>query len=132
MILNSTFSVYVALLCIVGFVSANEPSRIYQPLEGDNLLVTCNATEANDTFVYWSKNDTKSTFEQNGTDLVIHNINRKDSGYYICHLVNTSYPDYNETNANVTINVIEIDVLCKYTCVFGVCLKSLFLFHRNN
>lgn len=112
------FVVWHALLRSIcrytGLVLTSEPSTTYQPLEGENLLVRCNVTQTPDTFVFWKKNDTRNPFEQNGTDLMIYDIRRGQSGDYVCYLLNTSYPDFNATNANVTLEVIKVDVRCKF------------------
>jgi len=86
----------------------------YTRVEGDNLLVRCNATESPDVDIVWQKNDTKHPFTQNGTDLMIFNINRTLAGQFVCYAINTSYPEVNETNHNVTIDVITVDVECNY------------------
>lgn len=91
-------------------------TRSYKILEGDNLLVICNVTDDPDIDVYWTKNDTKIPFHQDGKRLELLNIKRSYSGDYICHALNTSYPlpEYNETGVNVTANVINVDVQCKF------------------
>jgi len=84
----------------------------YTRVEGDNLLVRCNATESTNVDIVWQKNDTKHPFTQNGTDLMLFNINRTLAGQFVCYAINTSYPEVNETNHNVTIDVITVDVEC--------------------
>ena len=85
-------------------------------LEGDNLFIICNATEEVKSTIYWTKNASRSTFYQEGRKLEIININKMDAGDYVCHkyTFNTSLPDGNETETNVTVEVINIDVQCKF------------------
>lgn len=101
--------------CLALAVGKSSTIHTYTILEGENLLVVCNATNSSDTEIYWTKNDTKSTFIQKGKFLEILNISRSYSGEYICHELNTSFPapEYNETDSNVTVDVINVDVQCK-------------------
>ena len=48
------------------------------------------------------------------TDIV-----RDDAGDYICHAFNTSLPGDNETNQNITVEVVNVDVLCKSNLELG-------------
>ncbi|XP_045208477.2 lachesin-like [Mercenaria mercenaria] len=103
-----------ALLCLLTISLATESSKIrsYKILEGDNLLVICNVTDSPDIEVFWTKNDSKNSFMQQGKRLEILDIKRSYTGDYICHALNTSFPvsDYNETEVNKTVNVIHVDV----------------------
>ncbi|XP_053372875.1 hemicentin-1-like [Mercenaria mercenaria] len=96
----------------ISVVIETSEKRSYKILEGDNLLVICNVTDSPDTDVFWTKNDTKMSFMQQGKRLEILNIKRSYSGDYICHALNTTFPvpDYNETDVNKTIDVINVDV----------------------
>lgn len=94
--------------------------RTYKILEKDNLIVICNVTDHPDIEVYWTKNDTRSIFKQEGKRLEILNIKRSFSGDYICHALNTSFPvpQYNGTDVNVTAEVIHVDVQCKSSIIY--------------
>ena len=61
--------------------------KVEKVIEGHNLLVVCNATQTSYQEVYWAKNDSKSHFHRNGTELRFVNINRKSSGIYMCYKV---------------------------------------------
>ena len=92
-------------------------------IEGDNLLLVCNATETRYVEIFWKKNDTKHPFREDGTELKFININRTFAGDYICYSLNLTA--LNETEANATVvEVVKIDVLCKF---FFFCI--LFLIH---
>lgn len=107
--------------CLAVAVAKSSTIHTYTILEGENLLVVCNATNSSDTEIYWTKNDTESSFIEKGRFLEILNINRSYSGDYICHALNTSFPvpEYNETDSNVTVDVINVDVQCKYANLFN-------------
>ena len=88
----------------------------FKVAEGKDLDITCNATRSAGGIVYWTKNETKSTFRQNGTILRFVNIRRGASGDYICHL---------QTDHNTTIvKVIKVDVQCK--CILFSHVLSLY------
>ncbi|XP_052806622.1 hemicentin-2-like [Mya arenaria] len=102
----------MAIKMAASFYLASANLSKYTRLEGDNLLVRCNATESDDIEIYWQKNGTEhQPYRQNGTDFIVFNIKRAFSGQYICYALNTTfYPYYNETGANVTVDVITVDV----------------------
>lgn len=79
----------------------------------------CNITrDINEIFIYWTKNGTNSVCEE-GLILEFESITRKDAGDYICH-TNVSLPGDNDTNSDVIVEVVHIDVQCKlfyyYAC----------------
>ena len=86
---------------------------VHKVIEGDNFLYVCNATETSQVEIFWTKNDTKHQYRENGTELKFINIDRTFAGDYICYSVNLTVE--NETEANATlVEGINIDVLCKY------------------
>ena len=94
----------------------NETATSFKVAEGKDLDITCNATRSAGGIVYWTKNETKSTFRQNGTILRFVNIRRGASGDYICHL---------QTDHNITtVKVIKVDVQCK--CILFLHVLSLY------
>ena len=92
----------------------NDTATSFKVAEGKDLDITCNASRSTGGIVYWTKNETKSTFRQNGTILRFVNIRRGASGDYICHL---------QTDHNTTIvKVIKVDVQCK--CILFLHVQS--------
>ena len=92
------------------FLSAKEViiPRVEKVIEGHNLLVVCNATQTSDQEVYWAKNESKSHFYRNGTELRFVNINRKSSGIYMCYL-----RDKKSASIGKMMEIVNVDVLCK-------------------
>lgn len=90
------------------------PMGTKRTIEGRNLSVTCSYTlgEPTATTVYWTKSD--SVFRYDGQMLWIPNIEKEDSGTYVCHAENT-YSSGNRGTANTTI---QIDVQCQSIRVF--------------
>ncbi|KAL4228936.1 ommatidial rotation [Mactra antiquata] len=87
-----------------------EAKRVYKILEGDNLLVICKVPDdVNNLHLFWTKNDTKSSYHQDGDRLEILNIGSKAHGDYICYGSNTSLPEP-DTNGSCVIDVITVDV----------------------
>ncbi|KAH3700740.1 twitchin-like isoform X2 [Dreissena polymorpha] len=96
---------------IIGFKIVSSNLSKYTRLEGDNLIVRCNATVLPHIDVYWAKIDSRQPYRQKGTDLLIFNIDRTYSGQYVCYALNmTDAPYFNATGTNVTIDVITVDV----------------------
>ena len=93
-------------------VSKEHKPPVHKVIEGDNLLLVCDATPTAEIEIFWLKNDTKSSFRQNGTELKFININRQSAGDYVCYSFNLTAE--NETEANATVvEVLNVDVLCK-------------------
>ena len=76
-------------------------------MEGESLREQCNPSLVPTVGdIHWQKeNDTD--FYENGTVLVIQNINRNDTGVYRC----VSHD--RKTGAHSTVEIVNIDVLCK-------------------
>ena len=92
-------------------ISGKEPDKppVHKVVEGDNLLIVCNATQSSETQIFWKKNETGSEFRQNGPELKFIYINRKAAGDYVCYS-----QDITKTNVNATVvEVVNVDVLCK-------------------
>ena len=82
-------------------------------VEGKNLLIVCDANQTSDVEIFWLKNDTGSTFRQNGTYLTFVSISRTSAGEYVCYSYNLTAD--NETELNATeVEVVEVDVQCKH------------------
>ena len=79
-------------------------------MEGENLVIVCNATEEQGVEVFWVKNDTKSHFRQSSRELKFININRNSRGEYVCY----SAKDGRTDNNAAVMEVDSVDVLCKY------------------
>lgn len=90
------------------------PMGTKRTIEGSNLSVTCSYTlgEPTATTVYWTKSN--SVFRYDDQMLWIPNIEKEDSGTYVCHAEN-SYSSGNRGTANATI---RIDVQCQSKGVF--------------
>ena len=103
-----------------------EPGKppVHTVIEGDNLLLVCNATETRHVQIFWRKNDTKHQFRENGTELKFININRTFAGHYICYSFNPTA--LNEKAANATVvEVVNIDVLCKFLVLFYIIVDAI-------
>ncbi|XP_077870525.1 neural cell adhesion molecule 2-like, partial [Saccoglossus kowalevskii] len=65
-----------------------------QPVEGDDLILTCTTEGIPPPTVQWFKDgyhieeSERYTFSEDGTELTILNTHRYDSGVYICHVTN--------------------------------------------
>ena len=81
-----------------------------QIIEGEDLLVTCNATQGNpnSTAIFWSKSNDPG-FRQTGTTLRLLNIHRNNSGTYKCTAENT----YSNGEKGTTSQNMVIVVLCR-------------------
>lgn len=63
--------------------------------------------------VKWYKQK-NNTFNRVGLQLVIDNVNRLDSGTYVCSAVIQLIPTFGQT-VNVTgSTTVEVDVVCEY------------------
>lgn len=87
-----------------------------EPNEGTQLLITCSGQSypaMTDNDVTWTKQNDVS-FNSKGKELVIDNINRVDSGNYVCSIVIELEPTFGQP-INVTgRTTVEVDVFCKY------------------
>nr|XP_022344647.1 hemicentin-1-like [Crassostrea virginica] len=84
-----------------------------QIIEGEDLLVTCNATQGNpsSTAIFWSKSNDPG-FRQTGTTLRLLNIHRNSSGTYKCTAENTYSNGEKGTNSqNMVIDVLYKPVI---------------------
>lgn len=62
--------------------------------EGHNITVTCNVTQMLGNEIFWTKNETNSTFTQQGRVLTFLDVKRVSKGQYLCHrLVHESGSD---------------------------------------
>ena len=91
--------------------TANKPP-VHKIVEGDNLLIVCNAKLSNETEIFWKKNDTNSDLRQNGTELKLIYINRESAGDYVCYSLDLTEKNITGVNATV-VEVVNVDVLCK-------------------
>lgn len=80
-------------------------------VEGNDLIVTCNATSGNPplTTFFWTKENDRR-FQQNGSTIHIPKINRTNSGNYICTAQNT----YNTALKGENSQSMPVEVFCKY------------------
>ena len=83
-------------------------------IEGDNVTLSCNASGNPEPTISWrrdgslvSSGDQRISFEAGNRQLTITNVNRADSGEYLCVADNSE--------GNDTSNAITLDVKCKYT-----------------
>ena len=93
-------------------VTKTNETRVEQVVEGDNLLVKCNANQTVDVDIFWTKNDINSTFRQNGTLLTFVKINRRSAGVYVCYSVIKTTGHKTDNNASV-VETVDVDVQCK-------------------
>lgn len=104
------------------------PIRKHQPPEGRHLNVTCSGNSypaMTDNDVSWTKHNNDS-FKHNGRYLVIDNVNRINSGTYVCSVIIILTPTFGHP-INVTgTTTAEVDVICKYSCG-KVCRFAVFI-----
>ena len=82
--------------------------------EGDNVTLSCNASGNPVPTISWTRDgslvssgDQRIGFEAGNRQLTITNVNRADSGEYLCVADNSE--------GNDTSNATTLDVKCKYT-----------------
>ena len=82
--------------------------------EGDNVTLSCNASGNPVPTISWTRDeslvssgDQRISFEAGNRQLTITNVNRTDSGQYLCVADNSE--------GNDTSNAITLDVKCKCT-----------------
>ena len=78
-------------------------------VEGNSVNISCNADDAHNMTIWWTKRETNSTFHQDGAVLRFDVINRTDSGVYLCFARNSSKDD----NGTVIVDGIEFYIECK-------------------
>ncbi|CAC5371766.1 unnamed protein product [Mytilus coruscus] len=82
-------------------------------LEGEQLSLSCNG-QSNpaivDNDIIWTKHD-NATFRRQGRQLVIENINRKDSGIYECSVVIKLTPTLGQPLNVKGTTTVEVDIL---------------------
>ena len=103
------FDILISLLLFL--VKESPTPQIHDVVEGQNLTVICNASRADDSEIFWVKDDTKSLSNSyhNGTELIFTDIHRSATGTYVCLLQNVTSPDN-----PIPLEEIKINVMCKY------------------
>lgn len=92
------------------------PIKKNKPIEGQVLNITCSIMSylvLTDRDVTWTKKNNRG-FIHNGRHLVIDNVNRIDSGIYICSVVIQFKPTFGHPVNFTGTTTVEVDVLCKY------------------
>ncbi|CAC5421786.1 SN [Mytilus coruscus] len=87
-----------------------------QPIEGGVLNITCSGQSnpaMRDNDVIWTK-QYNNTFGMKGQRLVVRNVNRIDSGIYICSVVIQLNPNFGQPVTVTGTTTAKVDVLCKY------------------
>lgn len=88
---------------------------MHQPIEGNKLVISCTA-ESNPQItngdIKWTKMN-NITFQDTG-QLVIENVDRGDSGTYICTVTLNLKPTEGTAIDVIGTTSVEVDVLCKY------------------
>ncbi|CAC5394886.1 unnamed protein product [Mytilus coruscus] len=81
--------------------------------EGTQLLITCDGQSnpsVTDNDVIWTKQN-NNTFSMKGKQLVVRNVNRVDSGTYMCSVMTELIPSIGQS-LNVTMRTtVDVDVL---------------------
>ena len=94
----------------------------YSPLhvaEGGNVTVSCNVETNPPASVWWQLEGDNSVFI-NGTELVITNIDRNQSGGYSCYASSERMRDNGSIEVFTSNKTLFVDVQCKlelYSCV---------------
>lgn len=98
-----------------------------EPVEGTRLTVTCTGKSypaMTDNDVTWTKQN-NNTFIRKGRILLVDNINRLDSGTFLCSVVIKLIPTIGQS-INVTgRTTVEVDVLCKYYISYAFDLECM-------
>ncbi|CAC5421782.1 unnamed protein product [Mytilus coruscus] len=108
---SSAVEVYVIYGIIINPIKKNQPS------EGQVLNITCSVTSylvLTDRDATWTKKNNR-WFIHNGRHLVIDNVNRIDSGIYICSVVIQFKPTFGHPVNFTGTTTVEVDVLYKPT-----------------
>ncbi|CAC5394878.1 unnamed protein product [Mytilus coruscus] len=87
------------------------------PTEGKQLLITCDGQSnpaVTDNDVTWTKQN-NSTFSMKGKQFVISNVNRLDSGTYVCYVVIKLIPSVGQPIDVTSRTTVEVDVLYRPT-----------------
>ncbi|CAC5394889.1 unnamed protein product [Mytilus coruscus] len=94
-----------------------DPISKQEPTEFSQLLIFCNAKsypEVTNNDVIWTKQN-NATFRSKGQQLVISNVKKVDSGFFVCSVVITLTPTLGQP-VNVTgSTTVEVDVLYRPT-----------------
>ena len=109
------FEMFVFFLFIVRVApQITTQPQVGSVIEGDNVTLSCNASGNPEPTISWrrdgflvSSGDQRISFEAGNRQLTITNVNRADSGEYLCVADNSE--------GNDTSNAITLDVKCKYT-----------------
>ena len=103
--------VFIRLFSYISEYGTGIETQTFAVKEGNNFTVSCNISQSEDLKVFWKKGDTNVTFQQYGIKFVLDNVNRSESGEYVCYVYNQTY----ETEANATVvETVFVDVQCKY------------------
>lgn len=85
-------------------------------IEGNQLIISCigkSYPKITNRDVKWTKQN-NNTFSRVGQQLVIDNVNKEDTGKYVCFVVLQLTPSDGQS-VNVTgRTTVEVDILCKY------------------
>ncbi|CAC5365728.1 unnamed protein product [Mytilus coruscus] len=90
-----------------------------KPNEGEELIVQCNGQSnpvLKDDDITWTKQN-NNTFQQTGKQLVIKNVNRLDTGNYICNAVITLLPSVGSATVVIGTTLVEVDVIYRPSVV---------------
>lgn len=102
-----------------------------KPAEGNQLNVICKGQsnpELKDDDVTWTKQK-NNTFSSKGKQLLIQNVNKVDSGIYICSAVIKITPTDGLPQNLTGRTTVDVDVLCKYyihSLFFQILLLQVF------
>ena len=110
------------IIIILSYVT-DKPAIIVHPesqtkTEGENVTFSCNATGNPVPTISWTRNgsyietsdNSRISFSANKIQLIITNLNRTESGEYLCVA--------NNSVGNDISNTATLDVQCKYSVLF--------------
>ena len=108
------FEMFVFLFIVRVAPQITTQPQVGSVIEGDNVTLSCNASGNPVPTISWTRDrslvssgDQRISFEAGNRQLTITNVNRTDSGEYLCVADNSE--------GNDTSNAITLDVKCKYT-----------------
>ena len=108
------FEMFVFLFIVRVAPQITTQPQVGSVIEGDNVTLSCNASGNPVPTISWTRDgslvssgDQRISFEAGNRQLTITNVNRADSGEYLCVADNSE--------GNDTSNATTLDVKCKYT-----------------
>ena len=78
-------------------------------VEGDSVNISCHVEDSPSLNIWWTREETNSTFHQDGDVLRFDVVNRTDAGVYLCVAQNSTADD----NSTSVVDGVDLDIECK-------------------